>query len=364
MKAKRFIYLNLKGILINNKTNFKALKNPKVSVIIPIYNSQKFVYRAIKSIQNQNFSELEIILINDFSTDNTLKKLKEFQKEDPRIIIINNKKNFGILYSRSIGVLLAKGKYIFSLDNDDMLLNNDVISSITKISIEYDFDIVEFKGVMTFNDINLKAHSKIYDLYYSNRTINQPIHQPELSSYTLKIDNIFKNYKCNSVYLWNKCIKKSIYQKALNKLGKDKYTRYMIAHEDILAVFIIFNTAKSFIYVGKYGYYRILRKGRGFSLTSNYNKYIKEFYLLDAIITFSNNLTKHQKLIINRIYKILELKLLRKIILENESYKNILFNILDSVLNSNFISKQYKQIIISKGKSLKFIDYHLFKNTN
>ena len=60
-------------------------------------------------------------MVNDFSTDETLSMVEEFQKEDPRIKIINNQKNMGILYSRSIGALSAKGEYIFPLDNDDML---------------------------------------------------------------------------------------------------------------------------------------------------------------------------------------------------------------------------------------------------
>ena len=74
------------------------MENPKASIVIPIYNCEKFIHRAIRSIQNQNIFDLEIILVNDFSTDNTLYVLEKYQKEDPRIKIINNKKNMGILY--------------------------------------------------------------------------------------------------------------------------------------------------------------------------------------------------------------------------------------------------------------------------
>ena len=131
--AKEFIDKSLKGILINNKT-IKSTKHPKVSAIIPIYNCDKTITRAIRSIQNQNIINIEIILVNDFSTDETLSMVEEFQKEDPRIKIINNQKNMGILYSRSIGALSAKGEYIFPLDNDDMLLDEDSYSTITQIA--------------------------------------------------------------------------------------------------------------------------------------------------------------------------------------------------------------------------------------
>ena len=131
--AKEFIDKSLKGILINNKT-IKSTKHPKVSAIIPIYNCDKTITRAIRSIQNQNIINIEIILVNDFSTDETLSMVEKFQKEDPRIKIINNQKNMGILYSRSIGALSAKGEYIFPLDNDDILLDEDSYSTITQIA--------------------------------------------------------------------------------------------------------------------------------------------------------------------------------------------------------------------------------------
>ena len=201
-KSKEFINLNINGILINNKTDFKSNQNPLVSVIIPIYNSQNFIYRTIKSIQNQNILDIEIILINDYSTDNTSDIIMKFHKEDPRIIII--------LYSRSIGVLSAKGKFIFSLDNDDMFLSNDVISSIIEIAKNGNFDIVEFKGISSNNIINLTDYTILKDLYFSNRKINNAIFQPDLSYYSIKISMKFGSYKLNSVYIWNKCIKKSI----------------------------------------------------------------------------------------------------------------------------------------------------------
>ena len=80
-KSKDFLNKCSKGILINNKTEFKSSLNPKVSVIIPIYNSEKFINRAIKSVQNQDLLDLEIILINDFSTDNTQSVIEEIKKE-------------------------------------------------------------------------------------------------------------------------------------------------------------------------------------------------------------------------------------------------------------------------------------------
>ena len=75
---------------------------------------------SIYSVQKQNFQNFEIILIDDYSSDKTLQIANEIKLSDSRIRIINNKKNMGILYSRSIGVLGAKGEFILCLDNDDI----------------------------------------------------------------------------------------------------------------------------------------------------------------------------------------------------------------------------------------------------
>ena len=87
------------------------------------------------------------IIVDDYSNDDTISFLEELQKEDPRIKIIRNQRNMGTLYSRSIGVLSAKGEYIFSLDNDDIFLNNDLFSTIYKIIKNDGFDIIEFNGI-------------------------------------------------------------------------------------------------------------------------------------------------------------------------------------------------------------------------
>ena len=87
-----------------------------------MYNIERFINRTILSVQNQNFDNFEIILINDFSTDNSFNIVKELSQKDKRIKIINNIIKKGSLYSRCIGTLISKGKYIFPLDSDDLYL--------------------------------------------------------------------------------------------------------------------------------------------------------------------------------------------------------------------------------------------------
>ena len=119
-KINEFIIICRKGILINGIK--KSSSNIKVTVIITLFNNAESIKTAIRSIQNQKMSDLEIITVEDCSTDNSLQKLGELKNEDERIKIIKNQKNKGALYSKSIGALNAKGKYIVVLDSDDLFI--------------------------------------------------------------------------------------------------------------------------------------------------------------------------------------------------------------------------------------------------
>ena len=355
-KSLNFLNNCINDIFINDKTLFKLYKKPLVSVVIPIYNSEKFVSRALKSIQNQNLSSLEIVLINDYSTDNSLTLIEQFQSEDPRIKIINNNKNMGILYSKSIGVLSAKGKYIFPLDNDDMFLDKDVLSIITDISLEGNFDIVEFRGIEIKEGTHLLNH-KIGNIHFSNHKLNLVLFQPELSNFPLRAGKTIEKYYYESTYLWCKCIKTNIYQKALNSLGKDKYSRYMCSYDDFIPIITIFSIATSYKFVGKYGILHIRRSKSAAFTTDAFTMSVSRIYILDVAIDYMKNTDKKKELIPQIFYKVLHLKNLEDI-LKNDTYKGLFYSCLNKVLNSDFYLKEYKDYIFNLSKSLNFTDTH------
>ena len=98
------------------------MKTPKVSVIMPAYNSEKYVGEAIESILNQTFIDFEFIILNDGSTDNTPKIVKEYAKRDKRIKFIDNKKNQGFIASLNQCLDVARGEYLAKMDSDDISL--------------------------------------------------------------------------------------------------------------------------------------------------------------------------------------------------------------------------------------------------
>lgn len=97
------------------------MENIKISVIVPIYNTEKFLRKCIESILNQTLQEIEIILINDGSTDNSHNICLEYAEKYPEKIIYVNNKNIGCSATRNLGIELAKGEYIAFVDSDDYI---------------------------------------------------------------------------------------------------------------------------------------------------------------------------------------------------------------------------------------------------
>jgi len=93
-------------------------EDPLVSVLMPAYNSEKYIAQAIQSILNQTYENFELCIINDGSTDNTAAVIHQFK--DPRIVLVNRRENRGLVETRNSLIEMAQGQYIAYLDNDDI----------------------------------------------------------------------------------------------------------------------------------------------------------------------------------------------------------------------------------------------------
>ena len=360
-KAKDFINDNINGIL-KNKMKIKLFKKPEISIIIPCYNCKKFVLSTIRSIQNQNFSSFELIVVNDFSTDNSNLFLEQLQKEDKRIRIINNIKNMGTLYSRSIGALSSKGKYIYPIDSDDMFLDKDVFSIITNIADIENLDITIFNSIITDLKPNIYSTKIKKDPYEANHNINQILIQPELGYYTISPSHGTENINFNEELVHAKCIKTKIYQMALYKLGKERYSRFMTDAEDDLANNIIFNTAKKAKFVPKFGYIYVERGNSNSKLPKNDTIFIsRHLYILDALIDFTQELPKNKKILVNYIIFLFRDDYLKEALNKNKYNYNLFISCLERILNCKYISDYNKYKIRKRGKSLSFINSFLNK---
>lgn len=137
----------------------------KVSVVVPVFNVEKYLEKCINSVLNQSLADFELIAIDDKSTDNSLKILKDFQKMDKRIRIFENKKNMGPSYCRNLGIREAKGKYLEFIDSDDWIEEN-CLELLYNESESKDLDFIMFPFAI-YDDKTEKAS----EFQYSSITV-------------------------------------------------------------------------------------------------------------------------------------------------------------------------------------------------
>ena len=214
-------------------------KEPKLSVIIPVFNGGDYLKRSLKSVQNQKFNDIEIILIDDNSSDDSLKIIRNFMKKDKRIKIIENKENRRILFSKSFAALNSKGKYIIEIDQDDVFIGNDVFGILYNESEKYDLDILHFNH--TFGE-NINDQPKL-DNFIENEKIDI---QPEIK---------FKQFKTNIYLLWGNLIKGDLYKKVIYNLWPIIINYKIIFQEDFLITFFILIYARKFKSIKNIFYY-------------------------------------------------------------------------------------------------------------
>ena len=332
---KYFQLCNNKALLRQKK--FKRILNPKISVISPIYNKEKFILRFLRSLQNQFFDDIEIILVDDFSKDNTIKLIKNYQKEDERIILIKHKNNKGTLICRNEGAILSKGEFLIFVDPDD-ILSNDILKFCYRFSKKYDYDMIRFNMYNGNGLINLENIVK--------NIKRRPIYQPELSLYIFyELGGLIQI----DYFICNKFIKKNIFILALKSLNDYYLNQYMIDCEDGLINFILHRTAKSYYFIKKLGYYYILNNNSiTFQTKDNYIKRIKSNFLYFKFIfqfTFNNKIEKkiaeYIFLSIFNNFKVYFFDFFNKKNQDIKLYKEVI----ELYLNCDYISVNTKEII-------------------
>ena len=338
-KGLDYLYKCLNSLNKTKNSNIFDVKinvfkeDPLISVIMPIYNRQNSIELSVTSVLKQNMNNFEIILINDNSKDNSLKIMKKLKKADKRIKIINNSKNMGTLYSRCIAGLNAKGKYIFSLDPDDVFMDDDVFTSITKIAEKDNYDIVEFKAFTIPNYYpDLKDIRHNFFNFHKNNLI---LHQPELGIFPISKKNSY--FAPNDYSIWGKCIKSKIYQSSVRALGEERYSIYDCFAEDILMIFIMFNIANSFIFVNRYGIFHLLTSTTYSRTLPSNHKMFCEIFLMDIIQEFLKQ--NYKKFAVLKSFDVLRKIGQYKL---NQKNKDYLKTILQKILDCKYIKDYYK----------------------
>ena len=210
-----------------------------VSVIMIAYNAEKTLDRAMKSVINQTMRDIEIICVDDCSTDRTLEILNGYAENDPRITVLHHEKNMGSFAARYTGIMYASGEYTLVIDPDDELVENACEYLVAEIKRQ-DVDVLQF-GVIVKNDPeHPSSQSIIDDMKKRMRIPDKKLIKDELRPGEL-LDLCFTRYLI-PFNVWNKIYRTTLLQKAVEQYSGER----ILMADDLLTVFMLFCYIKSY----------------------------------------------------------------------------------------------------------------------
>lgn len=202
------------------------MENEKlISVVIPIYNVEQYLQRCLDSVRNQTYSNLEIILINDGSQDNSEEICKQNAEEDNRIKIISQK-NRGVSVARNAGVKAATGEYLVFVDSDDFV-SHKMVECLCRVLVEEDADIAvcEYQRAVDEETAKFEEYDRGRTIYSNNEAMHQ----------------FYDTYYIQLTVSWNKLYKRSLFQEIEYPEGK--------IHEDEYASWKLIMKSKKIVYI-------------------------------------------------------------------------------------------------------------------
>lgn len=228
----------------------------KISVIVPVYNVEQYLRKCIESILSQTYSNIEIILVNDGSTDKSLQICKEYAIKDKRIVIYDKRNNTGLSDARNKGIDIATGDYLVFVDSDDWI-NKNMIEVLYYEAFNNNACITQCNFIRIFDDKKTYVH---------NDTNNVSILQSKEA-----LEKIYTLDSTRYTVVWNKIYKKNMFKDIRFPLGK--------LHEDEFITYKLFDKANKIVNIDTAMYYYRQRKG---SITnSSFNK--KRLDVLEAL---------------------------------------------------------------------------------
>ena len=354
---EKFRETNVNNMLIE-KTVFKKNENPDVSVIITAYNQANCFYASLRSVQNQSLKNIEIIIIDDCSLDNTTEVIEKYMEEDHRIIYLKHESNDGKMKSRSDGIRIAKGKYITIIDGDDALSDENILYKSFNIARLANLDVVEF--IHAF--FKRKKYRGINLNYRNIKNLNNRIiYQPELKFKFVDLNEPDSNAGFANRNIVSKLIKNEILKKVVEYIGPKYNEDYLLDYEDTIMAVSLFRLAKSYYYMNECGYYvsneeceevfpiSTMKKCK--PIHFQINKELDAIKYLNFLLDISNNTEIENNYIYKELIAINYYKKLDKWINKDFSY---VYLVLDRIYNSNLSSKKRKDRISKiKDKLLK-----------
>lgn len=204
----------------------------EVSIIVPVYNVEKYIDKCIDSILGQTFNNFEVILIDDGSTDSSSIKCDEYTRRDSRIKVIH-KKNEGLSVARNLGIKNAKGRYITFIDSDDYIGEE-------YIKILYDYITINKADIAMCSFKRFKSNNEVIDYYIDDKI--SILNSKEC------LENLYNREWLNYVTVWGNLYKKELFNNIKFPEGKINEDLFIIHKLYLEAKKIIYNNSQLYFY--------------------------------------------------------------------------------------------------------------------
>ena len=362
---RNYITVSRQGLLLPNRV-FKRSENPKISIIIPMYNEAKNAQSVIRSIQNQNLQDFEIVCVNDNSKDDTLSVLEQLQEEDPRITILTNKSNRGVIYNRIYGALKSKGEYVTFLDADDGLCNINILQKSYDIATKEKgekIDIVHYQTCGAVLDEKGEMGNFLLITIFNPHNFDKVIKQPEISdNYMQKSNNI-----TGSGFVFDKIYSRELMKRVADYIGPHIWNQNLVFSDDFLLAYAAMRMANSIVNIGEVGYWHNFDTQT--STTSNVwqldgyklknpeksNKKIGDYILItERILELTENEPQFLEFREHTMRKLGEETFIKAV--ARSIYYDRYLTVCENFINWKYINKACKE------RSLKFMKYLLSYN--
>ena len=343
-EIEEFRNINNLGILFD-RTKYKRSESPDITIVTTMRNQAHCIYKAVRSVQNQSLKNIEMIIIDDCSLDNSTEVVEELMKEDERIILVkHDDNNEGIMITRNEAIRMARGKYISILDADDTFIHKDILKYSLHVANMADLDVVEFYSAL------YKRH-KFQGYYHSHG--NHPIlYQPELKTKFYKFKENIENYrpiKCRTV--WGKIVKNKVFQKTLDNIPEKYLYDYILGFEDTMITFSLYEVAQSYYCLRQPGYFYTLdEKKNRFPISKNKTCKVKKGIIknLDHIKFLQFLVDKLEDNEFGKQVLYHEIKAINNYTYSNfkrtiKSHFNWVYSIFDELINSKYIKPHQRE---------------------
>ena len=298
---------------------------PKVSIIIPVYNSENYLDKCISSILKQTLNGIEIILVDDGSTDKSEVICKKYKDSDNRVKFVR-KKNGGVSSARNCGVSIAEGEFITFVDSDDYIESN-MCEKLYTSAIENKCDVI-FSGMKSVNN-------KVISYIFTDET---KVYSKEEACKLFFFDKepFSPNYACG------KLIKKTVCEKI-------KFREDIFLMEDALFSMELFlNCTNNIMFLNEYLYNYVQRSG---SASKHFNKKrITSYYALDELLNIARTMNKLYEMKFLKVYSKLILGILQDIIYFDFEGNKCEYLKISKALNKEYFKNMKCKSIGSKNK--------------